>query len=576
MHQNWAGERRNENTGTLVARRETTTHQRVGDESGDVCGEIVHQRQDKLPRPYSSGQHYNEGNDQQNGQQSVNITVGSSSRSVAILHQQTDHNYCRIFAGGSELDGGQTVQMVQGQQQLATRCGAVSTATESNGTLGDRSLCGQVEQPIAEVHELETRSLRGSDRCLFSELEQIEGICVPSILSDWEVPCESETGTVTVVADSTGVEHTAMVCGSVVDAHGLANSTPTDQEIIDQLTRGEPPVTGERPTAISGMANIRQRWEMQGFSEQAMGILDKARREGTKSAYSSAWKKWTGWCHSEQIDPFQASMADIINFMSRQCKDGLEYRTLNVYRSAISAFHPLLDGHKVGQHPDMKMFMAGAFNEKPPQPKYTSTWDVNKVLQFVKGLGENAILTDKLLTMKLVMLLTLTNVKRAHELQFINPSLMEDYGDRVVLHIAKLTKTKRPAKPYLSLILHKYEVEELDVVQCLRAYLARTAHWRVDGSRQEQLFLSFVKPHGPVSSATISRWLKDLMSLAGIDTDKFKGHSVRGAATSKVWNAGLTVEQILEKANWSGANTFLKFYGREVVEKDVFQQTLFQ
>ena len=85
-----------------------------------------------------------------------------------------------------------------------------------------------------------------------------------------------------------------------------------------------------------------------------------------------------------------------------------------------------------------------------------------------------------------------------------------------------------------------------------------------------------MKPDGPVSSAMISRWLKDLMSLAGIDTDKFKGHSVRGATTSKEWNAGLTVEQILEKANWSGVNTFLKLYGREVVEKDVFQQTLFQ
>jgi len=314
---------------------------------------------------------------------------------------------------------------------------------------------------------------------------------------------------------------------------------------------------------------------LQGLSEQAISIMGQSRRSGTKSAYDTAWSKWVGWCGTQQVDPFQASMASVINFMSTLCQKGLEYSTLNVYRSALSAYHPEIDGQKAGQHPLMKQFMAGAFNAKPPQPRYTDTWDVDQVLQYLRRIGANAQLTDKQLTLKLAMLMSLTNVTRAQELQCLNPQLMEDHGNSIKFHVAKLTKTKRPSKPHLSFTVREYPDEgNLDVVRCLRIYLARTESWRIDALRREQLFLALVKPHGPVAPSTISRWLRELMQWSGVDTTKFKGHSVRGAATSKVWNAGMSVAQILEKANWSRANTFWRFYGREVPDKDQFQRAL--
>ena len=90
-------------------------------------------------------------------------------------------------------------------------------------------------------------------------------------------------------------------------------------------------------------------------------------------------------------------------------------------------------------------------------------------------------------------------------------------------------------------------------------------------NKQEQLFLSLVRPHQLVSVATISRWMRDLMTKSGIDTERFKGHSVRGAVTSKARHTGLSVTQVLEKANWSAAKTFHKFYYREI-ENDKFQE----
>lgn len=53
------------------------------------------------------------------------------------------------------------------------------------------------------------------------------------------------------------------------------------------------------------------------------------------------------------------------------------------------------------------------------------------------------------------------------------------------------------------------------------------------------LFISIRKPHNPVCSAAIARWMKTVMGSAGIDTDQFKAHSLRAAATSAAKTAGV-------------------------------------
>ena len=71
-----------------------------------------------------------------------------------------------------------------------------------------------------------------------------------------------------------------------------------------------------------------------------------------------------------------------------------------------------------------------------------------------------------------------------------------------------------------------------------------------------RLFLAVVEPHKPVSSSTLARWLKSLFGRAGIDTGIFKGHSVRGAATSAAANAGVSMSDILNAADWSSESVF--------------------
>ena len=75
-----------------------------------------------------------------------------------------------------------------------------------------------------------------------------------------------------------------------------------------------------------------------------------------------------------------------------------------------------------------------------------------------------------------------------------------------------------------------------------------------------QLFISFIKPHHPVTSSTVARWLKEVIHNAGIDASIFKTHSVWAASVTAAANQGISTNEILEAADWSTESTFQRFY----------------
>lgn len=62
---------------------------------------------------------------------------------------------------------------------------------------------------------------------------------------------------------------------------------------------------------------------------------------------------------------------------------------MNLYRSAISAFHVEVAFQKKGKHHLIKQILTGDFNERTHLPRYTKTWDVDIVLKFMNSLESN-------------------------------------------------------------------------------------------------------------------------------------------------------------------------------------------
>ena len=139
--------------------------------------------------------------------------------------------------------------------------------------------------------------------------------------------------------------------------------------------------------------------------------------------YNSYWKKWSSWCYKKKIDPFRCPINYILDFRACLYEEGYEYRSINCYRSVISGFHEKIEDLPVGQHPEVCTLLTGVFNLRPPLPRYSSTWNVQIILEFIKNNStDNKSLPIKNLTLKLT-LLALTSASTASSIHHLDIGL---------------------------------------------------------------------------------------------------------------------------------------------------------
>ena len=261
--------------------------------------------------------------------------------------------------------------------------------------------------------------------------------------------------------------------------------------------------------------------------------------------------------------------------MAELFDSGYAYRTINAYRSAISAYHCELEGKPIGQHKQVCSLLKGVFTKKPPQPRYAYTWDVQVVLDFIKNKwGNSMALSDKDLTFKLVTMLALTSASRACTIHCLDIRFMAKHAHYIQFKFGKLHKSWKTGKSSPMVTYFAYEAdEELCVKTTIEIYLNRTEQWR--HNQKNQLLLSYVNPHKEVCSSTISGWIKKVLSLAGIDTNVFKGHSSRSAASSRAELAGASISEILSMGSWSNESVWQKYYNKPVLTpEESFQKKL--
>ena len=117
------------------------------------------------------------------------------------------------------------------------------------------------------------------------------------------------------------------------------------------------------------------------------------------------------------INPISTSVMNIMQFLVDQVDTGLQYRTINTLRSAISTTHPDIEGSPVGSqsHPLVSRLLRGMFNSRPPVPRYSCSWDVRTVVEYLTNHKSSTPLTLKL-AKKATTLLALINADRCSDL----------------------------------------------------------------------------------------------------------------------------------------------------------------
>ena len=224
--------------------------------------------------------------------------------------------------------------------------------------------------------------------------------------------------------------------------------------------------------------------------------------------------------------------------MTRLYHAGGSYSAVNTARSALSSVLLFPANTTFGSHPIVSRLLKGIFELRPALPKYQGIWDVSVVLNLL-GNWQIQDLSLKDLSFKLTMLLALTTSQRVQTLKALDIHSMTLNTKQCVFVINSVLKTTKPGKHLTNIQIEAFVANKnLCPLEHLKQYLEKTSAIR---GLHTQLLLSYQKPHRPVSTDTIARWIKVVLAQAGVNTELFSAHSTRAASTTAAHNKGISI-----------------------------------
>ena len=440
----------------------------------------------------------------------------------------------------------------------------------SVGNSDDRSVCLGSQSQTSNILFMAISPRSSSSRCSVCFMEQDDCICISSNLFDPEGVGAYETVQMSADSDSTTVATPALV--HLPFADGNSSSTETSGASRSIVTTENSDISSKPRTIQSdGLAALDRNFKDSGFSERVRSLLMASWRKGTQSDYASKFKKFNCWCNQRQKDPYTATIVDCAEFLTYLYDSGLKYRTISGYRSMLSAIVHPINNVPVGQHPHLIRLLKGVFVSRPPVSRLVPDWDLMKVLNALQKPPFEPLRKIKLkyLTLKCAFLVAITTFRRCADLQALR--LGEGFvcvQNRGITFLRPgLSKQDRPGHTGSKIFVPTFKKnKKLDPKRTLYWYLKRTDDFRdsEDGD-VVRLFLSYVEPHQPVSSKTISRWLVETIKSAyGEQKIHVRGHSTRAIGPSWALFNGAPMKAILEAADWSRESTFTKYYLRNV------------
>ena len=123
----------------------------------------------------------------------------------------------------------------------------------------------------------------------------------------------------------------------------------------------------------------------------------------------------------------------------------------------------------------MSRLIRGIFKKKPQLPRYSCTYNPDKVLNFISDLPSDSSLMLEELTKKLVILLCLLSASRVQTIAKINIDYIHLGDEEVTIYIPSLLKSTKPSFHQQPILLTHYAPNpKLSITSCLTEYLERT------------------------------------------------------------------------------------------------------
>ena len=554
---------------TLVTTATTSTHKLFRNGGSDQDLETFSSSPAEQVSTGKIGQHYSCPVYQQAGRYQINDSLpeslgimDSSSRkwhdtqSSSYIWQKEQLSRC------SEPTDSKTVRMV-------TKQDCNPSNFQFMGSADDGFICNSGEQTNSTVLLMDSSSSSICNGCPVNCLAEHVCLCIPTSATYTTAPVSYATFQMHPDTDSSKLAKTALVSHSVTHVDCQTSKTAFVKESCVS-GQGEDTSSNARNFESDCMAHIDQRLASEGFSRKSRKLLSASWRKGTRKDYVSKFRMFSSWCAEQQIDPYNASLKDCANFLSYKFHNGVSYRTLSGYRSMLSAVLPQIDKKPIGQHPYLIRLLRGVFNERPPVKRLIPEWDLPFVLSALKAAPFEPLNKAplKYLAWKTCFLIAVTSFRRCSDLQSLKlgEGCVNVQKKGVTFVRQGLSKQDRPGHTPTHIFIPSFPHNKLlDPKRCLAVYLKRTEPFRnKSGHDETKLFLATRSPYNPVTSQTISKWIVNTIKFAyknsSSSVQKVRGHSTRSVGPSWALFKGASLKSVMESADWSKENTFIKHY----------------
>ena len=161
----------------------------------------------------------------------------------------------------------------------------------------------------------------------------------------------------------------------------------------------------------------------------------------------------------------------------------------------------------MGSHPIVSRLLKGMFNTRPPAPRYSGSWDVAIVVEYLRSCPSESLSILEL-GKKVVTLMALANASRCSDLAALDRDYLRWIPSGAQFTVVQLTKTRTPGPPKSVHYSSLSEDSEVCPVSSLRMYLSKTTDRAATVTLPKPVFLTTRRPFRRARPGTLGQWIK--------------------------------------------------------------------
>ena len=317
------------------------------------------------------------------------------------------------------------------------------------------------------------------------------------------------------------------------------------------------------PGRVAGTA------ELQDLATRAAEYASRARGDGTRRVYRSAWRGFEAWCRSLGREPLSGDPQLLAMYATRRADQGVSVSTLRVDLAAIRTAH-LLAGVPLDLHdPRLVLVVEGITRRRGTRPGKQAAPAVPDVLRLLLAACAPAG-TALGARDRAMLLLGFGAALRRSELVALHLGDAEPVPGRGLRLLVRRSKTDQhgqgqqvaiwanPGEPLFcptaaldAWLGHRVKARDLDALPS-------------EGARGGRpLFCAVTKAGRPTGAAlsdkAVARLVKGAAGRAGLDPERYSGHSLRAGLATAAGDAGASLPDLMRQTRHKSTEVALGY-----------------